>query len=144
MARKSKQNQEQSGTASGYTGSSSALTALNRKKRASDRKKRRQSAARQTASKIYLCIAIVVIAAAIVAATTLFFRIRTVTVSGNAIYSAEEVREASGLQIGQNLLVMDKFRVIEGMLDQLPYLKDVTIRRRFPVRTSRSCSLGTW
>ena len=62
---------------------------------------------------------------------TVFFNADTILLEGNTRYSNEEILEAGGLKLGQNLFRLDKFRVIEQM-QSLPYVKEVTIRRKLP------------
>lgn len=62
---------------------------------------------------------------------TVFFNAETIEVEGNTRYSADEILEIGGLKIGQNLFRLDKFEVIDQM-KTLPYIKDVTIRRKLP------------
>ena len=62
---------------------------------------------------------------------TVFFNADTIIVEGNTRYTTEEILEAGGLKIGQNLFRLDKFKVIEDM-ESLPYIKEVTIRRKLP------------
>ncbi len=62
---------------------------------------------------------------------TVFFNAETIEVEGNTRYSADEILEIGGLKIGQNLFRLDKFEVIDQM-KTLPYIKEVTIRRKLP------------
>ncbi len=62
---------------------------------------------------------------------TVFFNAETILVEGNTHYSAEELLEVGGLEIGQNLFRLDKFEVIDQM-ESLPYIKTVTIKRKLP------------
>ena len=62
---------------------------------------------------------------------TVFFNAETILVEGNTHYSAEEMLEVGGLKVGQNLFRLDKFEVIDKM-QELPYVKTVTIKRRLP------------
>lgn len=62
---------------------------------------------------------------------TVFFNAETITVEGNTHYTAEQLLEQGGLSVGQNLFRLDKFKVIQRMCE-LPYVKEVTIRRRLP------------
>lgn len=62
---------------------------------------------------------------------TVFFNADTITVEGSSHYSVEQLLEQGKLSVGQNLFRLDKFKVIDRMC-QLPYVKDVTIRRKLP------------
>ncbi len=62
---------------------------------------------------------------------TVFFNAETIIVEGNSRYSAAQILEQGGLKVGQNLFRLDKFKVIDQM-KELPYVKEVTIRRQLP------------
>ena len=62
---------------------------------------------------------------------TVFFNAETILVEGNNRYTAEEILEVGGLEIGQNLFRLDKFKVIDQM-ESLPYVKTVEIDRKLP------------
>ncbi len=93
---------------------------------------RRKNRVRKVISKIYLCVALALILGGLTMASTVFFKIKFIRVTGNTIYSAAEIVDRSGLQYGDNLIIMDKYKVIDDLKAGLPYLEDVTIRRSFP------------
>ena len=72
------------------------------------------------------------ICGAISVALTLFFKIETFSVSGNVRYHQDEVVEASGIHIGDNMFLMNKFNAAESITSQLPYIETVQIRRQIP------------
>ena len=52
---------------------------------------------------LYKLLSILVICGCLVAAVTLFFRVNAIEVSGHQRYTAEDVRTASGVDLGSNL-----------------------------------------
>jgi len=74
---------------------------------------------------LLVCVAVAV-------AMTIFFKIEEITVSGNARYTAEQVVEATGIQLGQNMFVLNKYEISDQMTRDLPYIDTVQIRRRLP------------
>lgn len=76
--------------------------------------------------------AILVTMAAIVWAAAFFFRMDHIVVSGNERYSEQEVIEASGLRIGENLYFFNKYDVKEEIFARLPYVEEVKINRKLP------------
>ena len=56
-------------------------------------------------------LSVLLTAVAVVAALTLFFKVDQVVVSGNSRYSAEEIIEVSGVEQGDNLILMDKYHI---------------------------------
>ena len=77
-------------------------------------------------------LSVLLTAVAIVAALTLFFKVDQVVVSGNDRYSEQEIIEVSGVEQGDNLILMDKYRIAEKLYTQLPYITEVRINRKLP------------
>ena len=67
--------------------------------------------------KVLCALAVLV---ALTMGATVFFQVEQVEVIGNHRYTAEEVVEASGIQVGDNLYHMNKFAVAREMLEELP------------------------
>jgi hypothetical protein len=81
---------------------------------------------------LYTLLSAVLICAAIVGGSIVFFRVRTVEVSGASRYTQSELIAASGIQDGDNLFLINKFSVVPSMFKRLPYLDTIMIRRRLP------------
>ncbi|MCI9300431.1 MAG: FtsQ-type POTRA domain-containing protein, partial [Oscillibacter sp.] len=47
-------------------------------------------------------------------------------------YTAEEIRAASGVELGSNLYVLNKYDIVRAILGQLPYIEDIRINRKLP------------
>ena len=77
-----------------------------------------------------LCLLALVVA--LTAGATVFFRVEVVSVEGNHRYSREEIVEVAGIQQGDNLYAWNKFQVAERLLQTLPYIGEVSIRRVLP------------
>ena len=60
------------------------------------------------------------------------FRIRTVEVQGNSIYSWEQVANASGISPGDNLFMLNREAVAGSIQAQLPYVQKVSVGRILP------------
>ncbi len=70
--------------------------------------------------------------AGIIFALTMFFNISEITVTGDAVYSTEDVIEQSGVQIGDNLIFVSKKKINEQITTELPYVGSVKIKRHLP------------
>ncbi|MDD3164372.1 MAG: FtsQ-type POTRA domain-containing protein [Oscillospiraceae bacterium] len=73
----------------------------------------------------------------------LFFRIETIAVSGSTHYTDEEIVSASGLSVGDNLMLMNKSAAASDMMAWLPYVQRVKISRKLPgtaVITVQECN----
>ena len=77
-------------------------------------------------------LSVVLTAVVIVAALTLFFKVDQVVVSGNDRYSDQEIIDVSGVERGDNLILMDKHRIAQQLYTQLPYITEVRINRKLP------------
>lgn len=64
---------------------------------------------------------------AMVLGMSIFFKVETVKVSGCSTYSAWEVSEASGIEIGSNLLTLSRAQVSGSIISQLPYVDTVRV-----------------
>lgn len=61
-----------------------------------------------------------------------FFRVRNIEVYGAAEYSSEEITEASGVRLGENLLFTRGSAVSDRLFDSLPYLESVRVTKKLP------------
>ena len=73
---------------------------------------------------------------ALIPALTLFFRVETIHVSGTVRYTEDDVREATGVELGSNMYLLNKFEVQRQLREALPYIEDVQIRRILPDQLS--------
>lgn len=83
---------------------------------------------------LYKLLSVLVICAAVVMALTLFFRVDTIEVTGTKRYTEKDVIEASGIQLGDNLFLLNKYEAARSIAEQLPYIdiEDIRIRRELP------------
>jgi len=77
-------------------------------------------------------LSVLLVAAAVIVACVVFFRVNSVEVAGNVRYTAEEIITASGIQTGDNLVVLSGSRVSAAIRSQLPYVEAVAIRKELP------------
>lgn len=94
--------------------------------------------------RLYVLGTALIAAAAILLGCVIFFKINDVQVyikspagavaplSEGDRYSAEELMEASGVSIGNNLCLMDKNRTAVNILQKLPYVSHVSIQKKLP------------
>ena len=81
---------------------------------------------------LYKLLTLVVVCAAAVLALTLFFKVESVEVTGNSRYSAQEIQNACGVSLGDNLYLLSKPDMVQRLHQQLPYIDEVRITRRLP------------
>lgn len=81
---------------------------------------------------LYKLLSTLVICAVVVAALTLFFRVDTIEVTGTERYTAQEVIDASGVNTGDNLFLLNKYKVDQNIRAALPYVQELRINRSLP------------
>ena len=81
---------------------------------------------------LYKLLAFVVTCTAIALALTLFFRIRTINVSGNSRYDREVIIQAAQVKEGDNLFLLNKYDAAARIRKTLPYVETVQFRRTLP------------
>jgi len=82
---------------------------------------------------LYKVLSLLLICACLIVALTLFFRIEHIVVTGQQRYTPEEVTAASGVEIGDNLYLLNKPTVVSNILETLPYIERVKrVNRELP------------
>ena len=69
---------------------------------------------------------------ALVFGLSIFFKVERVEVSGMFYYSAWEIREATGIQDGENLLGINEAKISGNILSQLPHVAKVRVGIKLP------------
>lgn len=93
---------------------------------------------------LYVFVSVLVAVAAIAASCIIFFKVSAVEVylrdaDGNTAsidqsrhYTQEEIVEASGVRLGDNLLMLNKNQAITRILTRLPYISSVSMHKQYP------------
>ena len=55
-----------------------------------------------------------------------------ILISGEGKYSSDQIKEASGIRGGENLLTLNEGRISANILKKLPYVKEVQVRKKLP------------
>lgn len=79
-----------------------------------------------------VALALAVICAGIVLVMSVFFKIETITVKGDKVYSQKEVITQSGIETGDNLFTVNVDDLNEKLTKSLPYIDKVTVERELP------------
>lgn len=80
---------------------------------------------------LFIMLAITV---AVILSISIFFKVKTVDVTGMEYYNAEQIRAASGIMQGDNLLTLSKATAASKIQAELPYVREVQIKRELPSR----------
>ena len=81
---------------------------------------------------LYKILVFTAICGAIAVALALFFKVETVTVTGNSRYTPQQIAEAGGIQVGDNMFFLNKYKASEQITAALPYVETVRISRQLP------------
>ena len=77
-------------------------------------------------------IAFALVCAALIFVLGVFFQVKTIEVKGNDFYTDNEVAEASGVAIGDNLFFINRFSAASRIFAKLAYVEGVSIDRKLP------------
>ncbi len=80
----------------------------------------------------YSALTIAITAIVVVLSLTVLFKIHTVNVTGNVVYSAKEVLTVLPIQQEENLFLINKEKAAEKLEENLPYIYSVEIKRKLP------------
>ena len=83
---------------------------------------------------LYKLLSILIIFAAILIGCVAFFRINTIDVTGNSRYTAQEIMEASGVEVGDNLFLINRPQTASNILRRLPYVETAVPVQHLPDR----------
>jgi hypothetical protein len=107
------------------------------------RKQRRFS----TSAVLYIPISVLLIIFLFIFGISVFLKIIDIEVTGASVYTAEEIRVASGIMFGDNLLFMDEKAMERSIRSDKPFVKDVKVTRVPPstvhIKVTESTALAT-
>ncbi len=83
-------------------------------------------------SGLYKVLSILLVAAAVIVGCVVFFRVNSIEVTGNVRYTAAEIIEASGIEMGDNLVALPRSRISAAIRAQLPYVENVALHKALP------------
>lgn len=94
-------------------------------------KQRRKKSARKYTLYYLLALLLVLLVGATLSLTVLF-GVERIAVEGETRYADGRLIEKTGILLGDNLLRLPVKRIAQALIDNFPYLLDVTIERRLP------------
>lgn len=96
------------------------------------RKQHKPRRGKSRLGKLIQLLFVLALLAAVTVGATVFFQVEQVVVTGNSRYTQEEIVAATGIRPGDNLFRMNKFAIQDQVLEEMPYLEDILIRRKLP------------
>lgn len=89
---------------------------------------------RRNLSLYYLMLFVIGVGIFLILSRTILFNIDEYVVTGNNIYSPEQILNAGGLRDGRNMYGINLENTAERIKNNLIYVEDVTLRRKLPNR----------
>lgn len=80
----------------------------------------------------YVLFAAVLMTVTLTLGMSVFFKIKTIQITGSSKYTEEEILAASGIKLGKNLMTTRNSSVAAGIKEKLPYIDRVTITKIWP------------
>lgn len=94
---------------------------------------KRKNTVRHVRQRVFYFVLLIVLAAVFLCgAVAIFFRVSSVSVQGNDMYSDEDIKAASGIQDGMNIYLIDDTSVRANILSAFPFVKTVKLTRNVP------------
>ena len=90
------------------------------------RKKQRRTS---RSAAVYIPACVLLILTLTILGTSVFLRVLEVEVIGSSMYSQDEILNASGIMIGDNLLFLDTEGIRLQLVAAMPFIREVTITR---------------
>lgn len=103
-------------------------TGINKKRR----QRRRKKTAKPSLRGFFVCLFLFALATVATLSLTVFFLVTEIRVEGNEKYTSAEIIEASGLQLEENLFLLNKGEAVTRITTQLPYIYETKIRKVLP------------
>ena len=75
---------------------------------------------------------VIAVVLALLFGMSIFFKVKTVTVVGNEKYTAWDIRQASGIQDGENLLTISEPKISSKIRSALPYVDYIRVGIKLP------------
>ena len=80
----------------------------------------------------YGALSLSIIAIVVALSLTVLFKINTISIKGNEVYSQKEISAVLPIEKEANLFLIDKDRAEEKVIENLPYIYSVDIKRKLP------------
>jgi cell division protein FtsQ len=95
-------------------------------------KAKRYSSKREIATVIIAFIIVTAVISGIFGLTFVFFRVNNINVLNVTDFYADQVISASGIEKGENLLLLDKEKIKKNIASKIDYASDIQIKKIFP------------
>lgn len=83
-------------------------------------------------STVGAAVTFAIIVVSVIFVMSVAFRVKSITVTGNTHYTADEIINAIDIEEGDNLFFFDRFSAVTRVFAKLPYISEVQIERALP------------
>lgn len=97
-----------------------------------ERLKRKNSTRLLRQRVLYTVLIVLLLAVFVIGIVGIFFRVHTITVKGNTVYSDSEIISESGIEKDMNIYLIDDRSVSTAILSAFPYVRTVKLTREIP------------
>ncbi len=95
-------------------------------------KRRRRGQDRGRLGFIFTMLVFIAVLLVVSLSAGLFFKVTGIEVEGANVVYADAVKQASGIEEGENLIFINKNSAGRAILEELPYVEEIRIRRKLP------------
>jgi len=81
---------------------------------------------------IYFTLMAVALAGVLLFIVSVFFKVSVIEVTGTSRTSATEIRNASGIEVGDRLLFVNRFSVSDAVFETNPYVAEIRVKKYPP------------
>lgn len=92
---------------------------------------------------IGVILTILILIVGVVLSLTVFFNIAEIAVTGDEIYNYEQITQASGIEVGENLFLMSTKNAAENIEKTLPYVEKAEIKRSLSCKVTIQVTAAT-
>lgn len=96
------------------------------------RKERQKKARKRRLIAWFIFIMFLLLAVGVVLSLTVFFPIKSLNFSGSKIYTEQQISDACGIDLGDNLFVLSKKDTLDKLREKLPFIETVEFKRILP------------
>ncbi len=96
------------------------------------RKERQKKAKKRRLIAWFIFIMVLLLAVGVILSFTVLFPIKNLTFTGSKIYSSQQIMDASGIDVGDNLFNISQERTLNKLKATLPFIETVKFERTMP------------
>lgn len=96
-------------------------------------KRRRKRRIKRLAAMLVLFVLVAVITLSL----TVFFKVETITISGNTHYAEQDIIEKSGIRIGENIILLKSQNAVDALKKEFVYIENARVKKNIYTGTAQ-------